>query len=312
MKRVLITGANGFIGSHLIDTFLNAGYHVTAGVRSLLRSKDTLNAQCAIVALDYLNPDSLTQTLQSVRPNVVVHCAGVTVANRVSAYEEGNVIPTRNILQALSTQPSTKVILISSLAARGPGITSIDQPLSAYGKSKLKAEKLIMASEFDWSIIRPTAVYGPNDTGFQPLFQWAKRGIFVQLGSSHRKLTFVHVEDVCHQALAAVEETFRISYAWDGQVYSQKQLVAAFQQAAGKRGIVISIPGWLFRSITLSGDLIIRRLLRLPWTYTPEKLKELLAEDWGISDEHTPHQKTIDLPSGFASTYLSYFPVLPS
>ena len=244
--------------------------------------------------------------MEQLKPDVVVHCAGVTVAGRLEAYREGNVLPTEHLIDAVK-DTSTKFILLSSLAARGPGIDTIDEPWSEYGRSKLVAEQLVKSSGLDWSIIRPTAVYGPGDQAFEPLFAWAKRGVYISLGSSRRKLTFVHVADVCRLVLESINRPNHTAYAWDGTNYEQHQVVKAFRHASQKSGISLTIPAWAFRAVTTAGDLLIRRLLRLPWAFPPEKLKELLADDWGIPEGEKLSWEAIEIESGFAETYKSYF-----
>lgn len=310
MKKVLITGANGFVGRHLVRTFADQGYEVFAGVR---KGRNPFSSEkCLTIFLDYNDVSVLSVELARIRPDILIHCAGVTVSGRLADFHEGNVRPTQHLLEVLAELPLERFILISSLAARGPGEGAIDTPVSAYGRSKLAAERLVRASTVSWAIVRPTAVYGPGDKAFHPLFQWARRGIFPRLGSAERRLTFVHVSDLCALVLAQAQvHGNQLVYAWDGVVYSQREVTRVLRHVAQRSGWVIPISAFLFAASTGLLDLIVRRLLRLPWTYPPEKMKELLADDWGIASSESPKLKMRSIREGFQETMKSYFPELP-
>ncbi|MEQ9230681.1 MAG: NAD(P)-dependent oxidoreductase, partial [Cyclobacteriaceae bacterium] len=233
---VLVTGANGFIGRHLILELLNRGYAVIAGVREASNVQRIQDLPVEIVRLNYLDQDSLRDKLQETRPDFIIHNAGITVGKQETDYFLGNTESTRNLLKASTEIGLSKFVYISSLAARGPGKNPQDSPVSPYGKSKLEAETAVRLSGIDFTIIRPTAVYGPGDSAFDPIFAWANRGVILQLGSASRKLTFIHVSDLSRIIADSLHSGEVLHYGWDGRNYIQRDFTNALRKATGKRG----------------------------------------------------------------------------
>ena len=170
-KKMLITGANGFVGFHLVNEALEAGFSVHAGVRknSDINHPKNLNIQYSF--LDYL--DSLKEDFESKKYDFIVHAAGITKATDYITYERINADYTWNIAKAAKSINPQKIVFISSLAALGPakyGLQNVlladadPKPVTDYGKSKLLAEQYLKEfSELNWIILRPTAVYGPRE-----------------------------------------------------------------------------------------------------------------------------------------------------
>ena len=303
MSKVIVTGANGFIGTHLIRHLLAKSYQPTALVRHSSSVDALINMGVEVLRVDYTNQAELTQTILSVSPDFIIHNAGVTVAINESGYYDGNVLTTQNLISAAKKTDVQKFVLISSLAARGPGLRSKDSPISGYGRSKLRAEQLLKASGPPYSIVRPTAVYGPEDKAFLPVYSWAKKGIFIRLGSHSRKLTFVHVHDLVEIIVDSLRSDVETIYGWDGRVYAQADVRDALMRAFEKKGITIALPAFLFRLGTRIADIFIRRIFRQFWPYPPDKVAELIAEDWSIEEEYqTEVQAKFDLHSGFIQT----------
>lgn len=299
MKTVLITGANGFIGRNLVHYFANNNWFVLAGVRAgRVINENHENIQR--LELDYQDISKLSDTLAPFSIDLVIHAAGVTVAGNTSLYYRGNLDTTQALLDAV--KDTKKIILLSSLAAHGPGKKEKDEPISAYGKSKLAAEKCVKGASFSYTIIRPTAVYGPHDQAFLPLLKWAKKGVSIQLGPASRKLTFIHAYDLCRLIFESIEADEKLVYGWDGKIYTQKELMDALRAAvSSKRTLKVYIPSWLFLTVCTGIDIILAKFLKLPWAYPPEKVKELIAEDWSISEKHAPAFPCVHLKEGFSN-----------
>ena len=175
MKRVLITGASGFIGSHLIDHALRLGWETIAALRRTSSREWIPSENVHIELLDLEDPAALRLQMEALtgkygRINYVIHNAGVTHANSKEAFVRANVETTQNLagILAAQQQPPDRFVLISSLAAMGPGDPATYQPLtadirpqpvSAYGRSKLMAEQYLESlGAFPVTIVRPTAV----------------------------------------------------------------------------------------------------------------------------------------------------------
>ena len=190
MKKILITGSSGFIGSFLVEEALKKGYEVYAGIRKTSNVKYLTDPKIKFIELDFSNIDSLNKTISaSPHFDFVIHNAGVTRAIRKQDYFISNYQYTRNLIDVFISQKKVpgKFIYMSSLAAYGPGeplqlkpIKESDtpNPVTSYGKSKLESEKYLSALQnFPHIIVRPTAVYGPRDNDFFAMFSLINKNI---------------------------------------------------------------------------------------------------------------------------------------
>jgi len=239
MKRVLVTGGTGFIGSHVVELLLQAGYTVTCLVRDPNRLQWLSGLDVDIAVGDCSRPETLTLALQDA--SIVIHAAGLTKARRPQDYYEVNHIGTRNMLQVWKrcNANSGKFILISSLAAAGPSkdgnpvrSSDVSYPVSDYGKSKLLAEEetLRYRDMFPVIILRPAVVYGPRDKDLFTLFRWAVRGISPEISGGERFLNFCYVADLAKAILLATENRTQrggIYFVAENRPYSW----AGFRQA---------------------------------------------------------------------------------
>jgi nucleoside-diphosphate-sugar epimerase len=227
--KVLLTGANGFVGSHILDSLRARGIATAA----LLRP--TSNKRFIEAHLPHLevrlgsigDPPSLDTALQDVTH--VIHCAGCIKALRTSGFYEVNQAGTRNVVAAVNRQQGRiqRFIHISSLAAGGPAgpdqPAREDQPahpVSTYGKSKLAGEReLQSACKADYVILRPPAVYGPRDDAFLPLFKAVQAHLLPRFGSGKMTLSLVFAKDLaeavatCLTHPAATGKTFYVASA---------------------------------------------------------------------------------------------------
>ena len=163
MTTVAITGGTGFVGSRTIERALGASYSVRA-----LTRRDQQHRRGVIWVKGALDdPAALAELVTGA--DAVIHIAGVVNADR-AGFVAGNIDGTRAILTAASAAGIARFVHVSSLAAREPG-------LSLYGWSKAEAERLVIASDRDWTILRPAAVYGPGDMEMRDLFRAAKLGL---------------------------------------------------------------------------------------------------------------------------------------
>ncbi len=163
----LVTGANGFVGSHLVDLLLESGYQVRCLVRgtSDLRWLEGKNVELRHGGI--LDPSSLAGAVRGA--DYVFHVAGITRARRREDFLRVNGEGTRNLAEACAKHAPgvRKIVYCSSLAAGGPAPSSrpIDEespavPHSTYGRSKLEGEiaLLRLADRLSYSIVRPPAI----------------------------------------------------------------------------------------------------------------------------------------------------------
>ena len=259
-RSVSITGATGFLGWHLATAFQQAGWQVTAIVRPGNNKPLPDGVEIAEAAL---HAAALTRGVSE--SSLVVHSAALIRAASEREFDWVNVEGTRAVVDAANAAGAA-LIVISSQAAIGPGSLArpsreddVPQPLTAYGRSKLAAEAVVRsASRVPWTIIRPSAVYGPRDHGFLPLFRLAARGLFLQVAEPTTPFTFIHVDDLVRGIVMAasderaVGETFFVGHADPrtaddllrcladafGRAYRSRRLPLAFLRIAGLAGDV--------------------------------------------------------------------------
>jgi len=291
MKRVLVTGGTGFVGSHAVELLLSRGYAVTCLVRDPNRLSWLEGLKVDIAVGDCTRSETLMPALQDA--SIVIHAAGLTKARRSRDYYEINQLGTRNMLQVCKqcNAQIEKFILISSLAAAGPSrdgkpIRSADGscPVSDYGKSKLLAEEetLRYRDLFSVVILRPTVVYGPRDKDLYELFRWAVRGIMLEMSGGDRFLNFCYVKDLAKAILLAVEKQTRsgsIYFVAENRAYSWGGFRQALLTTGHIRARTITIPYGMAYLIGLAaefGSLFTSR----PALTNRQKIREAAQKYW--------------------------------
>ena len=187
-----MTGATGFVGSHLLDRALDAGHRV----RALTRRPQSPRDGVEWVAGNLGDISALAALCNGA--DSVIHVAGVINAPDAAGFDAGNVAGTKAMLDASAAAGCRHFVHVSSLAAREPH-------LSAYGASKARSETLVRTAPLDWAIVRPPAVYGPGDREMLELFKMARGGnIFMP---PKGRASYIHVDDLARLLLALANPT---------------------------------------------------------------------------------------------------------
>jgi nucleoside-diphosphate-sugar epimerase len=318
--RALITGASGFIGSNLVERLLAEG----AQVKCLIRPSSNLtwlsSRRVELIPVDYHDPASLAAVVQDV--DAVFHLAGATRAVRRAEFFRANLEVTCNLLQACQEYgpKNQKILFVSSLAAAGPSsgtpLTEDEkpQPVSAYGASKLAAERAVLAfgQKRPVIIIRPPVVYGPHDRDTLMLFKSVQRRLHVIPGRGTQKVSLVHVDDLVTGILLAVrsEQAHSQVYYICGEGHYDWQTVGdCLGRVLGRRFGTIYVPWSIMRVVALGGSLV-SHLTRNPALLSLDKLRDIRQANWLCSSEKAKaelgFQPVIDLFAGLASTAAWY------
>lgn len=318
-KKLLITGASGFLGFHLIEEALLQGYEVYAGVRQSSNTSHLDKNKLTVVELDMANTESLKSQLQQYGIGYIIHAAALTRAKNESAYNFSNAQLTRNLAIAAAESAIQKFVFISSLASLGPSADGTPvtedvnpQPLTWYGKSKLLAENYLkQIPGLPFIVLRPTAVYGPREKDLFLIVQSVMRGIEVYIGKGKQKLSFVYVKDVASVAVKCLESKINGEFynLGDGKVYDQYAFADAAKKATGKKTIRLHMPLGLIKKVAAGMDILYKRSSKTP-VLNEDKVKELTAADWSCSISKIQRNEgfvpTHDLETGMAETVAWY------
>ncbi len=297
MKRILITGASGFIGSFIVEEALRQGMETWAAVRSS-SSRAYLNDQrINFIELDLSDEQRLIEQLKDHQFDYVVHAAGVTKCINKDDFRRVNTEGTRHLVAALRAlrMPIERFVFLSSLSVMGAireqqPYTEIreddtPQPNTAYGKSKLEAEETLKArseEQFPYVILRPTGVYGPREKDYFIMAKSIKGHSDFAVGYKPQDITFVYVKDVVQAVFLALDhgKTGRTYFLSDGKVYRSATFSNLIRRELGSPWwIRITAPIWILRIVTAVGD-IIGRLSGKAITLNNDKYHILRQRNW--------------------------------
>ncbi|WP_437673252.1 NAD-dependent epimerase/dehydratase family protein [Sorangium sp. So ce131] len=292
--RVLVTGASGFLGSHVAEQLAQKGYGVVALVR---RSSSTkFLATLRGVELVYgavEDAESVRRAVLDAGVTAIVHSAGLVKARDEAEFFRINVGGTRNLLDAAKAAPALeRFVFVSSLAAVGPSLDgrpvaadARPSPVTRYGRSKLEAERLVLAEKdaLPVVVLRPPMIYGPRDQESFAFFQSVARRFLPMLGDGRNTLSVIYATDAaaaCVRALESDAPSGRAYFIDDGRVYVWRDMLADVEAALGARAFVrVGVPFPLVRGAALASEGL-SRLTGKPVMLTRDKLNELAAAHW--------------------------------
>lgn len=268
--KILVTGASGFIGSHLVELLVSQGHDVHAMVRRSSNTRFIHHLPIHLVQASLADPASLQSAVAGV--DMVYHLAGLNVARNRQEFFQANQEGTRHLLEATERYAPDvrRFVYLSSLTVVGPSLTPDNpadeswpmRPITLYGESKAAAEEVVrsMMRRVPATIVRAPAVYGERDAEILRFFKMVAIGIAPMIGFDKKLVSLVHAADLVRgYALAAespkaIGETYFVSseelYAWDrvgrttAEIMGKKFLVhlrvphAVVYAAAGASGFI--------------------------------------------------------------------------
>lgn len=309
---VFLTGATGFVGSHVAEALGRAGFRVRCAIRATSDTRWLAGQDVETVKIDLLSRQQLRDAMRDVEH--VVHAAGLTRARRETEYFAVNATVTEIVAGEAAAAGVRRFVLVSSLAARGPDGSR--GPASAYGASKLEAERRLAAvaesaNSLQPRVLRPGGVYGPRDTDLLPLFKLAATG-FVPVPGVVGRLQPVYASDVAAAVLRALGETAvdQGPFALGGpEVHSWEEIADALGAAVGRNVRPVRVPVALFLAAGTVGELAAMLLRRAP-DLDRRRARDLTRLDWTCELEPVEQQlgwrPSVSLHEGLAESAAWY------
>jgi nucleoside-diphosphate-sugar epimerase len=320
--KVLLTGASGLVGSHVLDHLLQKG----VAPRLLLRANSSTRfleqslarAEVCRGAVD--DPACLAVALQGITH--VIHCAGATKALNREGYFQVNYAGTVNLLEAVRRHAPglQRFVHISSLAASGPATATRPAreadapcPLTDYGASKLAGEQAVRERcAAPYVIIRPPGVYGPRDGEFLKLFKAIGSHLLPRFGFGRQELSLVYAPDLaaaivhCLEHPGAVGQTFNVAHP---EVVSVRQLGDDAARLLNTWALPLALPNAALWPVCALQELVCR-ITRRPNVVNLQKYRELAAPGWVCEvsrlRERTGFAAPTGLGQGLAATLAWY------
>ena len=289
--KILLTGASGFVGSHILDCLRRRGFDTALLLR---HTSNKRFITCHLPNVEVRpgsigDPESLGRAMAGITH--VVHCAGATKAARAAGFSEVNQAGTRNVVSAINGQAGRvqQLVHISSLAAAGPAPRErpareedVPQPVSEYGKSKLAGELEVRDHcRAEYVILRPPAVYGPRDAEFLRLFKAVKHHVQPRLGRT-QALSLVFVRDLaeavvtCLNHPAAAGRTYFVAAREVVTAQSMAEEIAAQMKVWT---LPLPLPAGLLWPLCLGRE-VLSRVTGKPSVLSLQKFAELRAPGW--------------------------------
>jgi len=253
-NKALVTGANGFLGSHLTEELVTRGWEVKCLVRRTHGLGWIESLPVRFVLGECRDKTTLGPAVEGVE--YVFHLAGVINALDWEDYYQANVVGTRNLLEACVERNSRlkKFIHVSSISAAGPSekgraLTEDDlnRPISDYGRSKLAGEEAVreFGGRLPFVIIRPPNVIGPRQRELEEAIRLIGNRIKPTVGTGEPQTSLCYVRDVVEALILAAERPEadgRTYFLASPRPYAWSEISDAVQEALGVRGLVVNIP----------------------------------------------------------------------
>lgn len=274
MKRILVTGGSGFIGTNLIAELVKEGHEVLNVDKVAPRNTSQSSYWTQVDILDY---NKLEKVLREFSPDFIVHLAAVTdLDGKTAEYYKANTEGTNNIIMIAATLPTLRrVLFTSSMYVCQPGYIPKDyddyKPHTPYGQSKVDGELIVKKSakqQYDWVIIRPTSIWGPwFGIPYIDFFRVVYQGQYYDFGSTCTK-TYGYVENAVHQVKQLLNATGvhgKTFYIGDEPPIPIAEWANEISNAMGK-GSIKKIPYFAIKMAALGGDILTKAGIKFPMT----------------------------------------------
>ena len=295
---IAVTGATGFVGKAVLPRLLAAGH----GLRVLVRDPTKHDFPSAVKIVPGGLDDASALFKLVAGADVVLHMAGAISAVNRAGFFHTNTAGTEALVMAAQAGGVKRFVLLSSLAARRPEI-------STYAASKRAAEDVVagVAKMMQVLVLRPAAVYGPRDTATLPLLKSLMARIAILPGRAFNRFSLIHVDDLAQICVAAVASsitgTREVDDASGGHTWGE--LADITRANFNRPAKLIFMPFAVAFAIGASGSLA-TRILRRPMMVSFDKMRELYEPNWLIEGENWPRENPVSLFDGLPETIRWY------
>jgi len=319
--KSLVTGSNGFIGSHLVEKLLQMKQEVFCLVRKTSNLQWIKKLPVTFVEGDVTNFNSLLSAVKDI--DYIFHIGGIVRARSEAEFYQINHIGTENLLAACLQQHINlkKFIYVSSQAAAGPCLykkprheSDPDQPISVYGKSKLKAESAVLNYQhhFPITIIRPPSVYGPRDDDILEIFKYVRLGVKLLSGMREKYISLIHISDLVDGIILASQNdrsNGKVYFISNDEYYSIAEIQSAIAQAMNIKTITIRAPEILIDLLAAMSETI-AKIRRRAALLNKDKALEMKQRFWLVDNSRIKNElgfsPKISLQDGIEETLKWY------
>ena len=313
----VVTGANGFVGSHLVDLLLEKKYRVRCLVRKTSNMKWLEGKDIEIIDTGLFDKEGLRKAFNDA--SYIFHVAGVVKSKKPEGYFKGNVDTTRNLLDAALEFKDTiqRFLIVSSQTATGPSLDGIPvneetkcHPITTYGRSKLAEEKLAQTymDKLPITICRAPAVYGERDTEIMIFFKTFNKGLMTTIGFNRKKISLIHVLDLVYGFLLAAtndKSKNQIYFISSEKYYTWEEIGKVTSDVIGKNPVKVKIPHSVVFSIATIAQFF--ALFNTgPATLNIEKARDITQTNWtcdtGKAIKDLEYHQKISIEEGIKRT----------
>jgi uncharacterized protein YbjT (DUF2867 family) len=283
MARIVVTGAGGFVGSHVVPALADAGHLVLAvvrrpddGGRVLDRLSADQRSRVEIRVADVTDPASLPAALASAE--AVVHLVAIPRDwDGGSSLRLVNTEGTRNVLAAARDAGIRRFVHLGALGVA-------DDPDLHYASSKARAIALVRASDLDWTVLSPSVMFGPRDGFFNILAGLVRLspGVVPITGRGAARFQPLAVGDLARAVVRAIEDpgTIGSEHPLGGPRYwTYREIMGEVLRGMGKRRLLVPLPVALIRLVAGAAELV-----HLPFPVATDQLRQLRLDNTGPLD----------------------------
>jgi uncharacterized protein YbjT (DUF2867 family) len=283
MSTILVTGASGFVGRHLVPGLLTAGHRVVAMVRTPTAGEMVLGgltaAQRADVEIriaDVTQPETLAPAMAGV--DAVVHLVAIPRDfNGGADMRLVNTEGTRAVVAAMKEAGVRRLVHMSAMGV-------VDDPKLHYASSKAKAEALVYDSALGWTILKPSLQFGEGD-GFFNIIAGLVRispGVVPVPGNGSARFQPIHVDDVAAVVVRTIADPTSIGGTFElggPRYWTYREITREVLRAMGKRRAIVPMPVALIRLVAGTAERV-----HIPFPVATDQLRQLKFDNIGPLD----------------------------